>query len=83
MSDIWNPLNAVFCGLVALVVNSSMLPSARAQYVQQGSKLIGLGNLIASRNFVAVSGDGNTAMLGNEADGLTGSAVVYTRSGSV
>ena len=81
MSDIWKPCNAVFYALVALVVSASMLPTARAQFVQQGSKLVGTGGMEAEQGAsVALSADGNTALLGGPNENA---AWVFTRSGNV
>ena len=54
-------------------------------WTQQGSKLVGTGNTgVANQGYsVALSGDGNTAMVGGSADNTNqGAAWVYTRSGS-
>ena len=75
--------------LVALVALASLLPTAKAQFVQQGDKLVGTGAVSAIptsegnwMDNVALSGDGNTAIIGSpSADGNTGAALVYTRSG--
>jgi hypothetical protein len=54
-------------------------------WTQQGSKLVGTGATghAFQGNSVAMSGDGNTAIVGGPADGLIGAAWVYTRSGGV
>ena len=60
--------------------------AAGAQFVQQGSKLVGLGavGLAAQGISVALSADGNTAIIGGWADNdLTGGAWVFTRNGNV
>jgi hypothetical protein len=57
---------------------------ALAQFSQQGPKLVGTGATGASLqgNSVAVSADGNTAIVGGPHDsGATGAAWVFTRSG--
>jgi len=86
MSDIWKPCNRVLYTLLALVVSANMLPTASAQFIQQGSKLVGtvaIGNAVQGRS-VALSADGNTALVGGAADNNNAGAVwVYTRSGSV
>jgi hypothetical protein len=86
MSDIWKSCNPVLYTLAALVVSASTLPTARAQFVQQGSKLVAsdaVGAAAQGRS-VALSGDGNTAILGGPGDnGNAGAAWVYTRSGGV
>ena len=53
---------------------------------QQGNKLVGSGNVGASQQgqSIAVSADGNTAIVGGKADnGFNGAAWIYTRSGGV
>jgi uncharacterized protein (TIGR03437 family) len=86
MSDIWKPCNPVLYTLAALVVSASMLPTARAQFVQQGSKLVGTGAVGNAQQgtSVALSGDGNTAIVGGNYDNAqSGAAWVYTRSAGV
>ena len=59
---------------------------ALAQFTQQGPKLVGTGVVgAADQGFsVAVSADGNTAIVGGIIDNaLTGAAWVFTRSGGV
>lgn len=53
-------------------------------FIQQGSKLLGSGaNGNADQGFsVALSGDGNTALIGGPHDKDSGAAWVFTRSGS-
>ena len=54
-------------------------------WTQQGSKLVGTGNIGAARQgySVSLSADGNTAMVGGSQDNSSqGAAWVYTRSGS-
>ena len=86
MSDIWKPCNTVLHTLAALVVCAIGLPTAQAQFVQQGSKLVGTG---AAGNAeqgvsVALSADGNTAIVGGLNDNFgIGAAWVYTRSAGV
>ena len=72
--------------VVALLAGAGLLPNARAQFVQQGSKLVGTGAMGNARQgtSVAISGDGNTAIVGGPIDnGSVGAAWVYTRLGSV
>jgi hypothetical protein len=67
----------------ALLVSSH---PAVADFVQQGSKLVGTGAVGAAQqgNAVAVSADGNTAIMGGPEDnGAGGAAWVFTRSGGV
>ena len=83
MSGIPRSRNAVV-NVLAVVV--SLLPTARAQFVQQGSKLVGAGAVgNAEQGFsVAISADGNTAIVGGLNDnGFVGAAWVYTRLGGV
>ena len=57
-----------------------------AIWTQQGSKLIGTGAVGAARQgcSVAISADGNTAILGGPTDNLNqGAAWVFTRSGAI
>jgi VCBS repeat protein len=70
-----------------LLLSSSM---ALAQFVQRGPPLVGAGGVGTPQQgtSVAVSADGNTAIVGGPQDGSavgpgTGAAWVYTRSGGV
>jgi hypothetical protein len=70
---------ALFCA--ALFLSSH---AARADFVQQGAKLVGTGADGAALQgmSVALSADGSTVIVGGYADNsLTGAAWVYTRSG--
>ena len=69
-----------------------MLPTARAQFVQQGGKLVGTGAVGGAEQgrSVALSADGNTAIVGGPEDNWgtgnnagPGAAWVFTRSGGV
>lgn len=63
-----------------------ILSSTTAQYVQQGPKLVGTSAIGPANqgNFVALSADGNTAIVGGSTDNdYVGAAWVYTRSGEV
>jgi hypothetical protein len=78
------------CLALALIVSSFVLAGAaqpaKAQYIQQGPKLIGTnGSTDALQGFsVALSADGNTALVGGPYDNSQSGAVwVYTRSGGV
>ncbi|HRI26805.1 MAG TPA: IPT/TIG domain-containing protein, partial [Chitinophagales bacterium] len=65
--------------------NFTVTPTPRPG-VQQGSKLVGTGNINAAQQgwSVAVSADGNTAIVGGRDDNtFQGAAWVYTRSGGV
>jgi len=72
---------------VLIFFSLSILPSLlQAQFTQQGSKLVGTGNIGASSQgfSVAVSGDGNTAIEGGFSDNSNAGAVwIFTRSGGV
>ena len=70
--------------IVAILLFSSQL--ALAQFSQEGPKLVGTGAVGASQQgwSVAVSADGNTAIVGGLADtGGIGAVWVFTRSGGV
>jgi antibiotic biosynthesis monooxygenase (ABM) superfamily enzyme len=70
--------------LVVHVVFFLLVPSAYAQFSQQGPKLVGTGAAgMAQQGFsVAISGDGNTAIVGGVLDNdSTGAAWVWIRSG--
>lgn len=60
--------------------------SALAQYIQQGPKLVGSGALASARqgSSVALSADGNTAIVGGDfSDGGTGAAWIWNRNRGV
>src|SRR2546423_153102 len=68
---------------VALLFSSEL---ALAQFSQQGPKLVGTGAVgtAGQGRSVALSSDGNTAIVGGPNDNNnTGAAWVYTRSGGV
>ena len=71
--------------LLLLLLSLATLSSA--QFSQQGSKLVGTGSLGTTPEqgtSVALSADGNTAIVGGWDDnGATGAAWVFTRSGGV
>jgi len=72
----------LFVTLFALI--SGNAAAGRAPSFQQGAKLVGTGAVGAAYQgmSVALSADGNTALVGAEADNsLVGAAWVYTRSG--
>jgi hypothetical protein len=91
MVAVWPILRAwpsmFFAALVAIftaLLLSSQL--ALAQFTQQGPKLVGTGaSGYAEQGYsVAISGDGNTAIVGGLSDNSsTGAAWVFTRSGGV
>jgi len=74
--------------VVGLVLGASQADSqpGMVQFSQQGPKLVGTGVVgLAEQGWsVALSGDGNTAIVGGGGDNSsTGAAWVYTRSGTV
>ncbi len=71
-----------FCIALACCLIGSSLPGAHAQFTQQGSKLVGSGIIGQSRLglSVAISADGNTAVLGGPGDNNGGGATwVFVR----
>jgi hypothetical protein len=59
---------------------------ALAQFTQQGPKLVGtgaVGQLVEQGFSVALSADGNIALVGGPSDGDAGTVWVFTRSNSV
>jgi uncharacterized protein (TIGR03437 family) len=71
--------------IVFLLLISSGLPAAKGQFIQQGGKLVdaeAVGIAVQGQS-VALSADGNTAIIGAPGDGVTGSTLVFTRSGGV
>ena len=88
MPNIWKYSNPALPTtlLAALVVSVSLLPPAMAQFVQQGDKLVGTGSAgdALQGTAVALSADGNTAIVGGSWDNSgTGAVWVFTRSGGV
>jgi len=80
--------NLVLNGLVvAVALIANILPSARAQFVQQGQKLVGSdaqGTRVLQGRSVAISADGNTAIIGGPADNdAVGAAWAFTRTAGV
>jgi hypothetical protein len=76
------------CLSVAFIAGALFTPSAPAfaQFVQQGPKLVGTGAVGAAGQgtAVAISADGNTAIVGGQMDdGRAGAAWVFTRSNGV
>ena len=70
--------------ITAALLFSSQL--ALAQFSQQGPKLVGTGTVgVAEQGYsVALSADGNTALVGGPGDNKSaGAAWVYTRNGNV
>src|SRR5712691_12240145 len=72
--------------LAAALVSAALLwPAhpAQAQFTQEGNKLVGTGAAASAQQgiSVAVSGDGNTAIMGGPGDNSgVGAAWVFTRS---
>src|ERR1017187_10075567 len=76
----------VLCSVFVLGGSAGLLSPARAQFVQQGSKMVGRGAAGTpwQGQSVALSGDGNTATVGGPFDNnVVGAIWVYTRSGGV
>ena len=64
----------------------ALAPSVHAQFIQQGPKLVGAGAVgnASQGQSVALSADGNTALIGGGGDNSgAGAAWVWTRSGGV
>jgi hypothetical protein len=77
-----------FCGIaIVLAASCAFLSPSRAQtFSQQGPPLVGTGAVGEAEQgwFVALSGDGNTAIVGGPGDNSgAGAAWVFTRSGRV
>jgi len=80
--------------VILLAAASVAVPSARAQYVQQGGKLIGSGAVSNGSSAscdlgsyqgasAALSSDGNTAVVGGDGDDSGNGAVwIFTRTGA-
>jgi uncharacterized protein (TIGR03437 family) len=69
--------------VLCVLAGIATLVPARAQFIQQGDKLIGTGAYGTGFQgiSVALSADGNTALVGGYGAFPTGAAWVYTRSG--
>jgi hypothetical protein len=80
--QIWPSGKSFFLTFCALLLSSQL---ALAQFTQQGPKLVGTGAVgSAYQGRVALSADGNTAIVGGLGDnGHIGAAWVFTRSGGV
>jgi hypothetical protein len=77
----WSGASVLLCA--ALVLSAQPV---RADFTQQGSKLVGTGGVGVTRQglAVAVSGDGDTALVGGLFDNSSvGATWVFTRSGGV
>jgi hypothetical protein len=87
IAQVW-PISTVRASPLVLIFAALLLSSqlALAQFTQQGPKLVGSFAVIQSAQgwSVALSADGNTAIVGGYSDdeGI-GAACVYTRSGGV
>ncbi len=71
---------------VCIIPNLLFAPKGQAQFTQQGPKLVGTGvvGLSEQGSSVAISSDGNTAVVGGIKDNSFAGAVwVFTRSGGV
>jgi hypothetical protein len=88
---VWTFLRAKAKGVICLAFASFILACAphpaAAQFTQQGSNLVASDGDMATQGFsVAISADGNTAIVGGPADQASGSQVgaafVFTRVGS-
>src|ERR1700690_3606176 len=76
----------VHTALLLCVGPAILIPEARAQFTQQGPKLVGTDavGFAAQGSAVAISGDGNTAIVGgyNDYSG-TGATWIFTRINGV
>src|SRR6202795_440519 len=86
-AQVW-PISTVRASTLVLIFSTLLFSSqlALAQFTQQGPKLVGTGAVGFSEQgqSVALSGDGNTAIVGGWTDNTyTGAAWVFTRSGGV
>jgi uncharacterized protein (TIGR03437 family) len=86
MSPIWKSCNPVLHILFALVVSATLVQTAMAQFAQEGDKLVGTAVVgpAGQGSSVALSADGNTAIVGgfNDNSGV-GAIWVYTRTSGV
>jgi hypothetical protein len=72
--------------LQAFVLASIFLPAVHAQFIQQGNKLVGRDSVgsPSEGSSVALSADGNTAIVGGDFDGFgAGASWVYVRANGV
>jgi len=68
--------------VLSLTFAALALPgAARAQFVEQGKKLVGSGGVANQGLAVALSADGNTALIGGGGEASVGAVWVFTRSG--
>jgi hypothetical protein len=87
IAQVW-PISTVRASTLVLIFAALLVSSqlAFAQFAQQGSKLVGTGAVVPSGqgSSIALSADGNTAIVGGAGDNSgIGAAWVYTRSGAV
>src|SRR5258708_5012750 len=82
MHRTWTWRKIALSALFAIVVSANLLQTAGAQFLQQGGKLVGADAVgISGQGFsVALSKDGNTAIVGGPSDNQ-GAAWIYVRSG--
>jgi hypothetical protein len=76
----------LICGIFVTAPQPALKTPTWAQFTQQGPKLVGTGVVSGAEqgSSVALSADGNTAIVGGEDDNdLAGAAWVFTRSGGV
>jgi hypothetical protein len=70
---------------LVLLLAAGLFPVARAQFIQQGNKLVGTGSVGSAQEGVsaALSGNGNTAIIGGNTDNnSTGAVWIFTRLGA-
>src|SRR5271157_5388940 len=74
-------------GVIAPLLHTVVIPTARAQFVQQGNELVGPGSQITGASegtAVAVAADGNTSIVGGPGDNSgIGAAWIFVRSNGV
>ncbi len=81
-----NPFRLIFIGFFCFCMSVMTLSSAFAQFAQQGEKLVGSGGvgLPEQGASVALSADGNTAIVGGWCDNHdVGAAWVFTRTDGI
>ena len=79
----WRPCKRAVRSLLALKACAGLLSTARAQFIQQGGKLVGTGAVGNSQQgySVALSADGTTVIVGGPTN--AGAVWVFTRSAGV
>jgi FG-GAP-like repeat len=80
----WTGVFRFFAAVLCFAFVCGLQPGL-AQYIQQGPKLVGSGGSFAANQgqAVALSADGNTAIIGGYEDEPSGAAWVFVRSGGV